>query len=387
MKEVPLSTCERTSIVSTIQAGLRYDNREFLEVRDITLTFGKDYGCCTATIGQTRVIAQVTCEVVEPRPSRPSEGKLSISVHLSPMAAPHFEPGRGNDLVDELQLILDRNIKESRCLDLDSLCIMAEECVWHIRVDVTVLNHAGNLGDACNIASVAALRHFHRPDVTVEEDGRVTIHTLKEREPIPTFMKKVPVCLTYAFFVVDDKYYMLMDPTEKEERVMSGKLMVGLNPHGEITSLVFPGRVSLQKEQIMGCIRNAFSKAKASAEMVQKSVDEDLERRKALIKPEGFTNCLASDETYLKQRIMRKIKSKNKSEFRIPQEPVEDLQDLMEVVQVAKDPFESDEEALPTPPMKIKKHITETTTSKAMDVSSDSEEEEVTGKLTSKDLQ
>lgn len=47
----------------------------------------------------------------------------------------------------------------------------------------------------------------------------MTIHTLEEREPIPTFMKKVPVCLTYAFFVVNDKCYMLMDPTDKEERV------------------------------------------------------------------------------------------------------------------------------------------------------------------------
>ena len=42
------------------------------------------------------------------------------------------------DLVDELQQVLDRNIKESRCLDLESLCIMAEESVWQFRVDITV---------------------------------------------------------------------------------------------------------------------------------------------------------------------------------------------------------------------------------------------------------
>ena len=82
-----------------------------------------------------------------------------------------------------------------------------------------VLNHAGNLGDACNLAAVSALRHFHRPDVTVEDDGRVTIHTLEEKEPIPTFMKKIPVCLTYGFFVIDDQCYTIMDPTELEERV------------------------------------------------------------------------------------------------------------------------------------------------------------------------
>lgn len=83
-----------------------------------------------------------------------------------------------------------------------------------------VLNHAGNLGDACNLASVAALRHFHRPDVSVEADGRVTVHTLEEREPVPTFMRKVPVCLTYGFFMEDEeRCHVVMDPTELEERV------------------------------------------------------------------------------------------------------------------------------------------------------------------------
>lgn len=100
------------------------------------------YVCtCSRTVllySISHALLQVTCEVVEPRPSRPHEGKVSIAVHLSPMAAPHFEPGRGNDLVDELQQILDRNIKESRCLDLESLCIMAEESVWQLRLDVTV---------------------------------------------------------------------------------------------------------------------------------------------------------------------------------------------------------------------------------------------------------
>lgn len=69
------------------------------------------------------------------------------------------------------------------------------------------------------MAAVAALRHFHRPDVTVEEDGRVTIHTHEEREMIPTFLKKIPVCLTYALFMVDEKCVTILDPTEKEERV------------------------------------------------------------------------------------------------------------------------------------------------------------------------
>ena len=41
-----------------------------------------------------RVLAQVSCEVTEPKQARPNEGVLFVNVELSPMAASHFEPGR-----------------------------------------------------------------------------------------------------------------------------------------------------------------------------------------------------------------------------------------------------------------------------------------------------
>ncbi|XP_068217959.1 uncharacterized protein [Palaemon carinicauda] len=397
MKELPLSICERESVISSISRGLRHDNRTFLEVRHIKVSFGKDYGSCTVTLGQTRVLAQVTCEVVEPRSSRPNEGKISIAVHLSPMAAPHFEAGRGIDLVDELQQVLDRNIKESRCLDVESLCIMAEESVWQFRVDVTVLNHAGNLGDACNIAAVAALRHFNRPDVSVEEDGRVTVHTLEEREPIPTYMKKVPVCLTYAFFVINGKTHMLLDPSEKEERVMSGKLVVGLNPHGEITSLVFPGRVLLDRKDIVMCIKNAFQTAKGFAEMVQRLVDEDLEKRKALVKPDGYTKNLSSDSTYAKHLVKERIRNENKLKIEVPEDSDEDASNSVgsedeEMEEEGEDESESadkssEEKDILSRIQSIRQFaIGESSAAKPMETDSESEEEDVKEKLTGDDL-
>lgn len=397
MRETPLSFCERDSVISAIRRGLRHDNRDFLEVRDINVRFGKDYGSCTVTLGQTRVLAQVTCEVVEPRPSRPNEGKISIAVHLSPMAAPHFEQGRGNDLVDELQQILDRNIKESRCLDVESLCIMADESVWQFRVDVTVLNHAGNLGDACNLAAVSALRHFHRPDVSVEEDGRVTVHTLEEREPIATYMKKVPVCLTYAFFVIDDNTYMLMDPSEKEERVMSGKLVVGLNPHGEITSLVFPGRVLLDKKDIMNCIKNAFLKAKTSAEMIQRLVEDDLEQRKALVKAAGYSNNLTSDTAYTNHLVKKSLENESKYKFLIPRDSddedsgsggMADGDVKQESGEESMEESEKNYDILSRIQMIRQTTVGEenTGTSKPMETDSESEEEEDKAKLTAQDL-
>lgn len=39
------------------------------------------------------------------------------------------------------------------------------EKVWQLRCDVHILDHGGNLIDACTLATMAALRHFRRPGV------------------------------------------------------------------------------------------------------------------------------------------------------------------------------------------------------------------------------
>ena len=41
-----------------------------------------------------RVLGQVSCEVAQPKPNRPTEGQLFVNVELSPMASPAFESGR-----------------------------------------------------------------------------------------------------------------------------------------------------------------------------------------------------------------------------------------------------------------------------------------------------
>lgn len=39
--------------------------------------------------------------------------------------------------------------------------------MWSVRTDVRVLDDSGNLIDCCALATIAALLHFRRPDVTV----------------------------------------------------------------------------------------------------------------------------------------------------------------------------------------------------------------------------
>ena len=46
------------------------------------------------------------------------------------MGAPHFEVGRQSELAVQLNRLLEKCIKDSRCVDLESLCIVAEEKVY-----------------------------------------------------------------------------------------------------------------------------------------------------------------------------------------------------------------------------------------------------------------
>lgn len=79
-----------------------------------------------------RVLAKATCDVQLPKATRPNEGLLHINVELSPMAAAHFETGPLSDLGVHLNRLLEKFFKESRCVDLESLCIVAEDKVdWN----------------------------------------------------------------------------------------------------------------------------------------------------------------------------------------------------------------------------------------------------------------
>lgn len=116
----------------------RLDGRSFTEFRNINIHFGVEWGCALVLLGETKVLAQVSCEIVQPRATRPAEGILYINVNSG-------QDKRSAEHIVLLTRNLERALKESRCVDLESLCIKAEEKVWRIRVDLNILNHEGNL--------------------------------------------------------------------------------------------------------------------------------------------------------------------------------------------------------------------------------------------------
>lgn len=275
-----ISNCEREFTLEAIEERKRLDGRSVYDYRQVSIKPSPvTHGNVLVTIGETRVQACVGCEVVVPRPQRPTDGLLYFNVLPSPMAAPDYDIGR-SPLTMRVERLLDRCFKESRSLDTESLCIIAGQKVWSIRVDVHILNDSGNVTDCCVMASFCALKHCRRPYVTVSGED-ATIYPVSEREPVPLNIHHTPICITFGF--LSDGNYLLVDPSIEEEKVLTGHLYIVMNIHREICTLQLEG-VALQHDEVVKCTKIAMTKVNELNKSINKymgirtnvkNIDED----------------------------------------------------------------------------------------------------------------
>uniref|UniRef100_A0A336M647 CSON012704 protein n=1 Tax=Culicoides sonorensis TaxID=179676 RepID=A0A336M647_CULSO len=113
----------------------RLDGRSPHEFRKLEVQFGAEYGSVVVSRGQTKVLAYVTCNITELKAIRPNEGLLFIKVQLGSMAPNNYDSKCVSDESLQISRILERAFKNSRCVDLEYLCILSEEKVWSIRVE------------------------------------------------------------------------------------------------------------------------------------------------------------------------------------------------------------------------------------------------------------
>ncbi|KAL1215017.1 Exosome complex component RRP45B [Cardamine amara subsp. amara] len=288
-------TVNETKFVETaLQSELRVDGRGLYDYRKLTIKFGKEYGSSEVQLGQTHVMGFVTAQLVQPYKDRPNEGSLSIFTEFSPMADPSFEPGRPGESAVELGRIIDRGLRESRAVDTESLCVLAGKMVWSVRIDLHILDNGGNLVDAANIAALAALMTFRRPDCTVggENSQEVIIHSLEEREPLPLIIHHLPIAFTFGFF--NKGNIVVMDPTYVEEEVMCGRMTVTVNANGDICAIQKPGEEGVNQSVILHCLRLASSRAAAITKIIREEV-EAYNRERTLQKVKRHPTLVKSD--------------------------------------------------------------------------------------------
>lgn len=216
-----------------------------------------------------------------PYADRPLDGIFTITTELSPMASPSFEVNRPTETEVLLSRLLEKTVRRSGALDTESLCLVAGQKCWSIRVDVHVLSHDGNLTDAACLAVVAALRHFRKPDTSME-GGVLTVYTPAEREPVPLGWLHSPFCVTWSFFKTEegsDETVSLLDATWIEEQVRVGSCTISLNRHGEICQIAKLGGAAVEALELLQCTSVALAKVKEISTFLDQKLAEDAKRR------------------------------------------------------------------------------------------------------------
>ncbi|TKY85144.1 hypothetical protein EX895_006224 [Sporisorium graminicola] len=200
------SVTESEFTLSCLRDGVRVDGRSFLSARDIDIAFGEELGSVTVSIKGTRVSTSVRATLMPPRSDRPYEGFLQITTDISPMAGIEYDTtgGGANSSARAREVLFDRLIEKAvrrtEAVDREALCVVAGEQVWNVQLTVHLLSDTGAALDAAVLCSMLSLRHFRRPDYSIENGNQVHLYSLDERVPIPLAIHHTPLCVTFAIF-------------------------------------------------------------------------------------------------------------------------------------------------------------------------------------------
>jgi len=147
---------------------------------------------------------------MEPYPDTPDEGSIMVGAELLPLSSPEFELGPPGQKAIELARVVDRGIRESKCIDFKKLCITEGEKAWTIVIDICTINDAGNLLDASSLAAIAALRNTTFPEY---KDDKIDY---KKKTSKKLELKDIPLSVTVI--KIGDKF--LVDPDSDEEKAI-----------------------------------------------------------------------------------------------------------------------------------------------------------------------
>jgi exosome complex component RRP42 len=250
-----ISTVMKKRIEELISKGKRIDDRSLIESRNINIELNlssKAEGSALVKLGDTEVMAGIKLDLVEPFKDSQDEGVLTVNTELSPLASDRFEMGPPGIQAIELARLVDRGIRNSECIDFKKLCVKEGEKVWSVAIDLYPVNDAGNLIDACGIASIAALSNAFFPEV---KDDKIQYGELTSKK---LQMNNLPITIT--IYKVNEHF--IIDPTTEEEDTSTARLTFTFTfPDENLHSMQKVGQ-ELSEKEILEMLELALKEAK-----------------------------------------------------------------------------------------------------------------------------
>ncbi len=235
----------KAHLLKALSKNVRYDGRKALEYRPITVEYGVSgsaEGSARVRIGGTEVMAGVKMEVTTPYPDTPDQGNLMVNAELMALSNPAFESGPPGEQATEIARVVDRAVRESKCIDVHKLVIQPGEKVWGVNIDICTINDEGDLQDAACLAALAALKSTKLPKLNesleIDYDAEPTKETLPlKREPVEVTVIKV-----------GDNFFV--DALSDEEKAIEARLTTAITEKGTVCAMQKGGATPLSPEDI-----------------------------------------------------------------------------------------------------------------------------------------
>lgn len=125
---------------------------------------------------------------------------------------------------------------------------------------------------------------------------------------------------------------------------------MGLNPHGEITAILFPGKVCLKKAVILKSIQKASEYSKNIAQTMVTIIDQQCEIMKSNFNAKiGFVDKIKSDKLYYQKQMDKRLEIMKglKSSGKLLEVNIDNEEQNNEMETSMQDPQSSSEEEFP----------------------------------------
>lgn len=239
---------KRKKILELLEQGKRIDGRSFDEVRKISIETGvipKANGSARVHLGDTEVVTGVKIQPDRPFPDLGEKGIFICTAEILPLAHPDIETGPPNEHVIELARVVDRGIRESGMIDLSKLVLQKDKSVIGVFADNSIIDHDGNLFDACSYAATAAVLTCKIPKWEMKDDVPVLVEGEESDPPITT----IPVSVT--MIRIGD--HIIVDPNLDEWTCMDARITIVTNSDGNICALQKGHTDGFTFEQLVKC--------------------------------------------------------------------------------------------------------------------------------------
>lgn len=268
-----VTNVEKCFVLEGLNQGYRTDGRALHVQRSIEFEFGTKDEYCVARLGDSVACACITGTLERPQGGRPSEGTVTYRVKNASKKG-----SKQHDIDSMMERFLERSLKESKAVDLESLCVQAGRLVWHIQVSLTIMSDDGNVLDVLSYAALGALRVFKRCDVSLDRSvpGGVKIHTLETKEGIPLTLHHFPITSTFACFSLgeDERQVFILDPTELEQLTSHGLLVISMTPQGDVCAVQKADGCGMSRSDVLWCMRMGMDAAKNVCQLLDISLQK-----------------------------------------------------------------------------------------------------------------